>query len=171
MDDTTLDNGPVYLLPRDLDQQTDVADHKWDSTARKWLVMMGKSLARQPSSPLDPSFSSLTLHRSSPNTSDAARRANIAMPILMKLVSPKLSPLLYNWPRLPKPRGETLAEKQKIVSDQIPRSNQESRPCLHPGITPRPNRFNGKVIMSCSVVNAVTSIRSLWSLAASTGLL
>ena len=77
VDDTTLDNGPVYLLPRDLDQQTDVADHNWDSDGKEMVGYDGEELGTPAIVPAGSivAFSSLTLHRSSPNTSDAARRA------------------------------------------------------------------------------------------------
>ena len=77
VDDTTMDNGPVYILPRDLDRETDVADHKWDTDGKEMVGYDGEELGTPAIVPAGSivAFSSLTLHRSSPNTSNAARRA------------------------------------------------------------------------------------------------
>ena len=72
-----MDNGPVYILPRDLDRETDVADHKWDTDGKEMVGYDGEELGTPAIVPAGSivAFSSLTLHRSSPNTSNAARRA------------------------------------------------------------------------------------------------
>ncbi|WP_425038271.1 phytanoyl-CoA dioxygenase family protein [Primorskyibacter sp. S187A] len=80
LDDTTLENGPIYLLPRDLDRETHVEPHVWDEAAKERVGYTGA----EPGQPALMSaggivvFSSLTLHRSSANTSDAPRRAYLA---------------------------------------------------------------------------------------------
>jgi len=77
VDDTTPDNGPVYLLPRNLDLETDVAVHEWDLDGKEMVGYHGEEPGLPAIVPAGSivAFSSLTLHRSSPNTSDAARRA------------------------------------------------------------------------------------------------
>ncbi len=79
LDDTTEENGCVYLLPRDLDRNPDLDPHEWldetnelngytgDATGAPMTCTAGTIVA----------FSSLTLHRSGPNTTGRPRRAYV----------------------------------------------------------------------------------------------
>jgi len=80
VDDTTAENGPVYVLPRDLTKDSALFPHHWDRDGKE---MIGYDGADEGVAAIVPAgsvvaFSSATLHRSSPNTTDRARRAFIA---------------------------------------------------------------------------------------------
>lgn len=90
LDEITEDNGPVYLLPRNLDTEPQVDPHVWDEESKERVGYKGK----EPGAPaLVPAggvvvFSSLTLHRSSANQTDAPRRAYLAQYSLEPILDP-----------------------------------------------------------------------------------
>ncbi|MDJ0631439.1 MAG: phytanoyl-CoA dioxygenase family protein [Rhodobacter sp.] len=79
LDDTTEDNGCVYLLPRDIDRNPGIDPHEWRDDSRELNGYSGDD----PGIPMTCAagtivvFSSLTLHRSGPNSTDKPRRAYI----------------------------------------------------------------------------------------------
>ena len=91
IDDTSDDNGPVFVLPRDLRSDTSIEPHEWDATGKEMVGYSGS----EPGIPaIVPAgsvvlFSSLTLHRSSPNTTDRARRAFLAQYSSAPLLNPE----------------------------------------------------------------------------------
>ena len=80
IDDTTADNGPVFVLPRNLKEETGLVPHHWDETGKEMVGYDGPEPGIAAIVPAGSVviFSSLTLHRSSPNTTDAPRRAYLA---------------------------------------------------------------------------------------------
>ena len=80
LDEISEANGPVYFLPRNLDTAPQVDPHVWDEDSKERVGYRGS----EPGTPaLVPEggvvvFSSLTLHRSSANQTDAPRRAYLA---------------------------------------------------------------------------------------------
>ena len=90
IDDVTDQNGPVYLLPRDLRTDTTIDPHHWDDTAKE---MVGYDGPDQGVAAIVPAgtgvvFSSLTQHRSSRNASDRPRRAYLAQYSATPLIDP-----------------------------------------------------------------------------------
>ncbi len=79
LDDTTEDNGCVYLLPRDLDAQPGLDPHEWQEDSRELNGYNGTDPGQPMTCPAGTivAFSSLTLHRSGPNSTDRARRAYV----------------------------------------------------------------------------------------------
>lgn len=80
IDDTTAENGPVCVLPKDLTKDTAVIPHHWDADGKE---MIGYDGPEEGVAAIVPAgsvvvFSSATLHRSSTNTTDKARRAFVA---------------------------------------------------------------------------------------------
>ncbi len=91
IDDTTVENGPVHVLPRDLTKSCELVPHHWDATSKE---MVGYDGPGEGVAAIVPAgsvvvFSSATLHRSSPNTTDHARRAFIAQYSPEPIVDPK----------------------------------------------------------------------------------
>ncbi len=80
LDDTTVENGAVYVLPRDLNQGQDIYAHRWDAAGKEKVGYDGDDpgIAATVQAGSVVAFSSATLHRSSPNTTDRARRAYLA---------------------------------------------------------------------------------------------
>ena len=80
LDDTNEANGCVYLLPRDLDASPGIDPHEWVEETRELNGYTGDDpgKAMTCSAGTVVAFSSLTLHRSGPNSTDAPRRAYIA---------------------------------------------------------------------------------------------
>ncbi len=80
LDDTTEENGCVYLHPRDIDANPGIDPHEWLDESNELNGYTGE----EPGSPMTctagtiVAFSSLTLHRSGPNTTTSPRRAYIA---------------------------------------------------------------------------------------------
>ena len=90
IDDTTADNGPVFVLPRDLTKDTSIVPHHWSETAKE---MVGYEGPEEGVSAVVPAgsvvvFSSVTLHRSSTTTTDKPRRAYLAQYSGEPLVDP-----------------------------------------------------------------------------------
>lgn len=90
LDDITEDNGPVYLLPRDLDREGHVDPHTWDETQRENVGYHGTEAGTPALVPAGGVvvFSSLTLHRSSANQTDAPRRAYLAQYSTTPIIDP-----------------------------------------------------------------------------------
>jgi len=90
LDDTTEENGCVYLLERNLDTAPDLDPHEWqeetnelngysgDETGIPMLCKAGTVVA----------FSSLTLHRSGANSTDTPRRAYVCQYSGAPLIDP-----------------------------------------------------------------------------------
>ena len=80
LDDTTEENGCVYLLPRDIDAEPGIDPHEWhdDSNVLNGYFGDEEGEPMECSAGTVVAFSSITLHRSGPNTTDAPRRAYIA---------------------------------------------------------------------------------------------
>ena len=91
LDDTTLENGPVYVLPKNLREDTSLVPHVWNEDAKEMVGYDGPDPgvgAVVPAGSLV-LFSSVTLHRSSRNTTDRARRAYLAQYSSGALIDPK----------------------------------------------------------------------------------
>lgn len=80
LDDTTVENGCVYLLPRDLRRDGHLDPHEWLEDSNELNGYSGDALGTPVECPAGSvvAFSSLTLHRSGENTTHAPRRAFIA---------------------------------------------------------------------------------------------
>lgn len=80
LDDTTEDNGPVFVLHRNLRDDQSIVPHVWDETAKEMVGYAGPELGVAAIVPAGSVvlFSSVTLHRSSPNTTNRPRRAYLA---------------------------------------------------------------------------------------------
>ncbi len=80
IDDTTEANGPVFVLPRDLLEDTTILPHRWDDGGKEMVGYDGPDPGVAAIVPAGSVVvvSSVTLHRSSPNTTDAPRRAYLA---------------------------------------------------------------------------------------------
>jgi ectoine hydroxylase-related dioxygenase (phytanoyl-CoA dioxygenase family) len=80
LDAATVDNGCVYILPRDLRTEAHLDPHQWQEESNELNGYFGD----EPGTPVEcpagsvVAFSSLTLHRSGENVTDAPRRAFIA---------------------------------------------------------------------------------------------
>ena len=79
LDDTTEENGCVYLLPRDLDAQPGLDPHEWQEASRELNGYSGDDPGRPMTCRAGTvvAFSSLTLHRSGDNRTDTPRRAYV----------------------------------------------------------------------------------------------
>ena len=79
LDDTTEENGCVYVLPRNLDENPGLDPHEWNESGTE----MNGYFGTDPGLPMHAkagtivAFSSLTLHRSGPNTTPNPRRAYV----------------------------------------------------------------------------------------------
>ncbi|MGI9401064.1 MAG: phytanoyl-CoA dioxygenase family protein [Rhizobiaceae bacterium] len=80
IDDTTEDNGPVFVLPRNLRQNSTIVPHHWDEKSKEMVGYDGPDpgIAAIVTAGSVVLFSSVTLHRSSRNVTDTARRAYLA---------------------------------------------------------------------------------------------
>lgn len=80
LDDATEENGCVYLLPRDIDAQPGIDPHEWQDDTKELNGYFGEETgaAMRCRAGDIVAFSSLTLHRSGPNTTAKPRRAYIA---------------------------------------------------------------------------------------------
>lgn len=95
LDDTTEDNGCVYLLPRDLDEKPSLDPHEWLEDSRELNGYTGDEPGVPMTCPAGTvvAFSSLTLHRSGPNTTDRRRRAYICQYSVEPLRDPRTGKL------------------------------------------------------------------------------
>ena len=79
LDDATIENGCVFIQPRDLDLQPDLDPHEWQDDSNELNGYFGD----EPGVPITcragtvVAFSSLTLHRSGENVTRAPRRAYV----------------------------------------------------------------------------------------------
>ena len=96
LDDTTVANGAVFILRRDLSQDQSIAEHRWDEAGKELVGYDGEDPGIPALVPAGSvvAFSSVTLHRSSANITDRSRRGFIAQysgePILdPKTMTPK----------------------------------------------------------------------------------
>lgn len=80
LDDTSEENGCVYLLPRDLDTEPGIDPHVWQEETKELNGYFGAESGRAMtcSAGTVVAFSSITLHRSGPNTTVHPRRAYLA---------------------------------------------------------------------------------------------
>ena len=80
LDDTTVDNGAVYVLEQDLTRGPGIVPHEWNKDGKELVGYQGQDsgIAAIVEAGSMVIFSSLTLHRSSPNVTDARRRAYLA---------------------------------------------------------------------------------------------
>jgi ectoine hydroxylase-related dioxygenase (phytanoyl-CoA dioxygenase family) len=80
LDDTTEENGCVYLLPRNLETDPGIDEHEWQEDSKELNGYFGDEPGRPMVCPAGTvvAFSSRTLHRSGPNGTDRPRRAYIA---------------------------------------------------------------------------------------------
>lgn len=91
IDETTDENGPVFVLPKDLRSDISIVPHHWDADAKEMVGYDGPDPgvgAVVPAGSLV-LFSSVTLHRSSRNTTDKARRAYLAQYSAEPLLDPE----------------------------------------------------------------------------------
>ncbi len=79
LDEITIDNGCLYVLPRNLEKETMIEAHHWDITSKELVGYDGDDpgVCIECASGTAVIFSSLTLHRSGANITDARRRAYI----------------------------------------------------------------------------------------------
>ncbi len=91
LDDTTVDNGAVYVLPRNLNEDTSVVTHHWDQDGKVLIGYEGTDPGVPAFVPAGSAvvFSSVTLHRSSPNITDQPRRAFIAQYSSVPIIDPE----------------------------------------------------------------------------------
>ena len=80
LDDTTEENGCVYLLPRNLETDPGIDAHEWQEDSKELNGYSGDDPGRPMVCPAGTvvAFSSRTLHRSGPNRTGRPRRAYIA---------------------------------------------------------------------------------------------
>ncbi|MEM8629953.1 MAG: phytanoyl-CoA dioxygenase family protein [Pseudomonadota bacterium] len=90
LDDTTVENGCVYLLPRDLDQHPDLDPHEWQDATNELNGYFGDAsgVPMVCSAGTVVAFSSLTLHRSGPNSTDKPRRAYVCQYSVEPIIDP-----------------------------------------------------------------------------------
>lgn len=93
LDDTTVDNGAVFVLPRDLNRDQSIVAHHWDEAGKELVGYDGKDPGEPALVPAGSvvAFSSVTLHRSSANITDRPRRGYIAQYSGEPLLDPKTS--------------------------------------------------------------------------------
>ena len=79
LDDTSVDNGAVFLLPRDRDAGDVPVKHWWNDQEKEYVGYDGSDPGKPAEVPAGSvvAFSSLTLHRSSPNVTDRPRRGYV----------------------------------------------------------------------------------------------
>lgn len=90
LDDTTEENGCLYVLPRDLDRDHRVDEHVWDEVNKERIGYHGDdpgvSLPCRAGTIV--AFSSLTMHRSGPNTTSKSRRVYLCQFSRAPLIDP-----------------------------------------------------------------------------------
>ncbi len=77
LDDVTEENGCISILPRNIDRNRRIEEHVWDEYNKEKVGYRGPDPGTAIPCPAGTIvvFSSLTLHRSGPNTTDRPRRA------------------------------------------------------------------------------------------------
>ncbi len=91
LDDTTEENGCVYLIPRDLDENPGIDPHEWQDDTNELNGYFGTETGQPMRAKAGTivAFSSLTLHRSGPNTTDKPRRAYVCQYSVEPILDPK----------------------------------------------------------------------------------
>jgi len=95
LDDTTEENGCVYILPRDIDEKPGIDPHEWQDDSNELNGYSGNDPGLPMTCPAGTivAFSSLALHRSGPNTTDRPRRAYICQYSLEPIRDPETGDL------------------------------------------------------------------------------
>ena len=95
LDDTTEENGCVYILPRDIEAQPGIDKHEWQEDSNELNGYFGDEPGTAMTCPAGTivAFSSLTLHRSGPNTTGRPRRAYICQYSLEPIRDPETGDL------------------------------------------------------------------------------
>lgn len=77
LDDSTKDNGTVFIIPRNIDQDRSVNAHEWDTAGANLVGYRGDEAGDVVEVPAGSivAFSSVTLHRTGANRTDRPRRA------------------------------------------------------------------------------------------------
>lgn len=90
LDHTTVQNGCVYLLPRNLELESGIEPHRWDAAGKEKVGYEGPDpgIAAEVPAGSIVVFSSLTLHRSGPNTTSSLRRAYICQYSVEPIIVP-----------------------------------------------------------------------------------
>ncbi len=90
LDDTTVENGCVYILPRDLDENAGLDPHEWDEDGKELVGYTGEDPGLPMTCPAGTlvAFSSTTLHRSGPNVTDRNRRGYLGQYTSEPLIDP-----------------------------------------------------------------------------------
>jgi ectoine hydroxylase-related dioxygenase (phytanoyl-CoA dioxygenase family) len=90
LDDATLENGCVYVLPRDLDAGAALLPHRWDSCGKELVGYDGPDSGVAATIPAGALvvFSSTTLHRSGANSTAQLRRAYICQYSAEPIIDP-----------------------------------------------------------------------------------
>ena len=91
LDDTVIENGCVYLLPKDLDEDEAIKPHQWDEQGKELVGYSGDDPGRAMTCPAGTIvvFSSTTLHRSGENSTDKHRRAYVCQYTSEPIIDPK----------------------------------------------------------------------------------
>ena len=91
LDDTTVENGAVFILPRNLNEDRSIASHRWDEEGKELVGYDGEDPGEPALVPAGSvvAFSSVTLHRSSANVTDRPRRGFIAQYSSAPIIDPK----------------------------------------------------------------------------------
>ena len=91
VDDTTVDNGAVYVLPRNLNDDMSIVPHEWDLDGKEMVGYDGPDPGIPAEVPRGSivAFSSVTLHRSSTNITEKPRRGFVAQYSAAPLLDPK----------------------------------------------------------------------------------
>lgn len=101
LDDATLDNGCIHVLPRDLANETEVNAHVWDEAGKELVGYdsdrPGVAVPCEAGSII--AFSSVTLHRSGSNATERPRRAYVCQYSAAPILRPETGvPLNYAKP-------------------------------------------------------------------------
>jgi ectoine hydroxylase-related dioxygenase (phytanoyl-CoA dioxygenase family) len=91
LDDATRHNGTVYLIPRDLRKDTDVARHEWEEDGSNLVGYRGGEQGEivEVAAGSIVAFSSLTMHRTGANNTDQPRRALVCQYSAEPLLRPE----------------------------------------------------------------------------------
>ena len=90
LDDSTRDNGTVFIIPRDIRQDTTVNPHQWDTAGANLVGYFGDEAGElvEVSAGSVVAFSSVTLHRTGANRTDRSRRALVCQYTAEPLLRP-----------------------------------------------------------------------------------
>ena len=91
LDDTSVENGAVFVLQRNLNQDESITEHRWDDEGKELFGYDGVDPGEPALVPAGSvvAFSSVTLHRSSANVTDRPRRGFIAQYSNEPILDPK----------------------------------------------------------------------------------